>query len=502
MSRSLEQELQLQQLIFSINPATGQPYTADMFQVADGQGTRRWQNVFDTISSQSARDGYSLGYLPSTIVAISNDTSSFSTIVATSYSTLSTQIGEGGIPGSITTYQLQSTVSWIQGPSKYISTADLVSSMTPFLDGTFSFMSNIQSTTTGLGSSGYVSSLSLQSTTRGIGLMGTSTMLGAGTLGYISSLSLQSTVTNLAQAGYVSTSALLSTVTGILYPITEPGGSLGVVVTGTTDAPYKNFSTLTSNYLSTNLYFNSTNAVSFGIVYGRNLPSTTTGLISSLGSYGYVSTATLLSTSRGIQEAKQNIFIDRSGSVAIYNSQVYLSTVGTITYLSSFVNSSIIYKGQNGDILGLQTGNSNLSFSTANLQLDNFSSYITSSSRVIAEIYPTFLFDTMTTGALTSKLFPMQTYVQYGTTLLSSVHETRVFGASAVDDFSNVFQQPIKIAIPGTDIIGRYAQPYVLYHTMSGALSYNLNVGFRESNLTLFFGSTNSVFMSVQNLSF
>jgi hypothetical protein len=288
----------------------------------------------------------------------------------------------------------------------------------------------------------------------------------------------------------------------MLYPLGEPGGNLGVVVTGSTDAPFQNFTYLTSNYLSTNQYFNSTNAGSFGVVYGSSLPSTTVGLITKLGTYGYVSTATLLSTSKGIQDAKQNIYIDRTGSVSIFNSQVYLSTVGAITFLSSFVNSSIYYRGENGELTGLQTGNSNMSFSTATLPFDAFSSLITSSTRITAELYPTFQFDTMTTGALTSKSFPIQTLVQYSTIWLSTSHEARVPGVSAQDGYSNFFQQPIKISIPGTQVLGSYTHPYRLYHYMEGALSYNTNVGFRDSNLNVFFASTNSVFLSVQNLTF
>ena len=205
---------QLQQAIYSINPITAQPYAKDTLQVADGQGTRKWQDVFQTISSQSATMNAGVGYLPSTILRILGAASSISTIVATSYSTLSTQIGEGGIPGSITTYQLQSTVTWVQTQSKYISTADLTSSMTPFLNGSLSFMSNIQSTVIGLGSARYVSTATLQSTVVGMNRQDFSTLNGLGSYGYVSSLSLQSTFQNLGLGNYISSSALTSTVTG------------------------------------------------------------------------------------------------------------------------------------------------------------------------------------------------------------------------------------------------------------------------------------------------
>lgn len=502
MSLANDQAQQLQNLIFSINPLTAQPYAKDSIQLADGEGTRAWKSVFQTISSQSATDGAPIVYLPSTIYALTESTSTLTTVVATSYSSLSSQIAEGGIPGSITTFQLQSTVSWVQNDSKYVSTADLTSSMTPFLNGSLSFMSNIQSTVIGLGSSGYISTPTFLSSITATNQRLGSTTAGLGTYGYVSTLSLQSTIDNLAQTGYISSSALQSTVTAMLYPPTYPGGSLGVMVTGTTNPPFVNFNDTVSEYLFSTNYVNTSNAFIFGFVYGSSLPSTTNGLISSLGTYGYVSTQTLQSTSQGIQAAKQNIFIDRSGATNIFGSQVFISSVSAITFLSSFVNSTIIYQGQNGPVSGSVTNNSNLYFSSASLQFDRFSSLITAQSRITVELFPTYQFDTLTTGSLTSKAVPMSTYIQRGQTYLSTVHTTQVPATNSQNGYSNFFQQPIKISIPGTEVLGSYSNPYVLTHVLPGAVSYQTNVGFRSGDLNVFFGSTNSYFLTVQNLSF
>ncbi len=500
MSRNTLSEAEYKESILSINPMTNLPYSTSWMQVADGQGTRRWQSIFATISSQSAQDGAGLGYLPSTVFSISNDSASFSTIVATSYSTLSSQIAEGGIPGSITTYQLQSTVRWVQGPALYVSTGDLVSSMTPFLNGSLSFMSNIQSTVIGLGSTRYISSPQLISTTTGLTTQTRSTVVGLGSTGYISSLSLQSTVNNLAQANYVSTSMLFSTMTGLLYPATSPGGNLGVVVTGTSNAPFKNFDVLSEAYLTDRDYVNTSNAAGYGFVFGSQLPSTTLGLISSLGTLGYVSTQTLQSTSAGIQAAKQNIFIDRMGATSIYNSQVSVSSIDSVVYFSTFVNSTLAYVGNSGAIAAQVQANSNLYFSTANLQLSLFSNYITSNSRVTVELYPTFIFDRITTGSLTSKSFTMTTGIQYGATTLATSNQSLVVATSATDGYSNYFQQPLKLTFPGSLVAGAYASNYTLTHTVTGGLSYLTQVGFRDSNLSVFYGPTNSYFVSVQNL--
>ena len=501
MSLANDQAQQLQNLIFSINPLTAQPYAKDSLQVADGQGTRDWKSVFQTISSQSATDGAPIGYLPSTVYSLTNSACTLSTVTATSYSSLSSLIAAGGIPGSITTGQLQSTVSWVQNDSRYVSSGQLTSSMTPFLNGSLSFMSNIQSTVVGLGSSRYISSPTFLSSITATNGQLLSTTAGLGTYGYISSLSLQSTVNNLGQAGYVSSSALASTVKGLLYP-PALGGSMGVIVTGTTDPPFVNFNGVVSQYLLSTNYVNTSNAFLFGFVYGSNLPSTTLGIVSSLGSLGYVSTQTLQSTSQGIQAAKQNIFIDRSGATNIYNSQVFISSVGAITFLSSFVNSTVTYQGQNGLVTGSVTNNSNLYFSSASLQFDRFSSMITAQSRITLELFPTYQFDTLTAGALTSKAVPMSTFIQYGPTYLSTFHQTQVAAVNSQNGYSNFFQQPIKITIPGAQVLGSYANPYVLAHSLPGAVSYQTNVGFRSEGINVFFGSTNSYFLTVQNLSF
>jgi hypothetical protein len=210
----------------------------------------------------------------------------------------------------------------------------------------------------------------------------------------------------------------------------------------------------------------------------------------------------LLSTSAGIQAAKQNIYIDRAGAMSIYGSQVYISSVNAITFLSSFVNSTLTYQGQNGPISGTVTNNSNLTFSSINLQLDKFSSLITAASRITLDIYPTFQFDSITTGAVASVALPMNTYIQYGNAFLSTSHQTQVAGVHATNGYSNFFQQPIKISIPGSQVTGVYQNPYVLSHSLPGGISYNTNVGFRSGNVNAFFASTNSYFLTVQNLSF
>jgi hypothetical protein len=127
---------------------------------------------------------------------------------------------------------------------------------------------------------------------------------------------------------------------------------------------------------------------------------------------------------------------------------------------------------------------------------------ITPASRITIELLPTFQFDTLTAGSITSILYPMTTYVQYGNTYISTSSETRVAGTASQNGYSNFFQQPIKMSIPGSQVLGAYQNPSVLSHSMPGAISYQTNVGFRSPSMTDFYASTNSYFLTIQNLSF
>ena len=119
-------------------------------------------------------------------------------------------IGIDNLPGELSTLEgeLVSTFG--------VFTSNLPSSASFFLP----------STVRGLGSSGYVSTLSLISTIEGLGTLGyvstnvisdvvASTLEGLGTYGYVSTLSLTSTVEGLGSSGYISSSQIFSTVEGL-----------------------------------------------------------------------------------------------------------------------------------------------------------------------------------------------------------------------------------------------------------------------------------------------
>ena len=195
------------------------------------------------------------------------------------------------------------------------------------------------------------------------------------------------------------------------------------------------------------------------------------------------------------------------------------TNVGTIYYVSTFFQSSMTYSGAQP---GIQLGgnlitNSNMEFSTAIIRLDAFSSFTNSNSRITIEAYPTILFSKLGTGSVitTPLCFPISTLLKYGSnTLLYNTTTTNYLfagnGMSIVSDpaspngirfidSSNAFQQPIRISVPQNTVLN-YESNYSLYHYMPGSINYGVfQQGLHSSNFTPYYGSTGSIFVSVQN---
>ncbi len=120
--RSLDTYLVIFRSLFAIDSNTNLPVSSTYILGTDGLGGLNWQDIFTNISSYSGLIGAPIPYLPSTIYSFSSQLLTLSTITGNTFSTLSTQdayqfstlstmIGRGGIPGSITSQELQSTVS-------------------------------------------------------------------------------------------------------------------------------------------------------------------------------------------------------------------------------------------------------------------------------------------------------------------------------------------------------------------------------------------------------
>lgn len=479
---------------------------------------------------------YGTGVFPSTAV-IEN-----LTIFTQDVSTLSTAVGislESNYYGWATSSQLFSTVTGLGGTG-LISSGQLFSTIEGL--GTYGYIStlSLQSTIEGLGTYGYISSQQLLSTTAGLSSMmstfffGTafsqfmpSTVRGLGTAGYVSSTQLFSTVLGLSNSGYVNSNQLVSTVAGLGNSGYLSQNSLTSTVVGLGTIGY-----VSSSFLTATINQNNRTLGLVGYVSSASLASTVTGLgtagyvstsqfqstiiglggvglvssgqltssIAGLGTYGYISSLSLYSTSLGLQKS---FYVGNTGSVYVTNSQVSISTVQNIIYLSSILFSSITYQGVNGQIPAsnvVPTG-SLLYFSSATLPIDLFSSYITNRSLITIEANPSFLFSELGLPNGGGVQIYMSSFLQNGRNVLSSFQTVNMFYPTLTSD-SNFFAPQIKISIPAR-ILSNYfgtGNPIYLSHWLPNGMTYNLNQGFANCNVSIFYGSTNSVFLSIQNL--
>ena len=239
------------------------------------------------------------------------------------------------------------------------------------------FLSTLTSTLAGLGSAGYISSLSLQSTVQGLGSAGyvsslslQSTVQGLGSYGYISSLSLQSTIVSITKQitttdysslttstviglgsfGYISTLSLQSTVQGITQQITTTDyssitistatglGSLGYISSSQLQSTTQGLITYVDSFIDpVELTSTVIGLGTQGFVSSVGLQYSLVSTIASLGSVGYVSTTQLFSTSLGIYAAITSTAagIGSDGYVSSLSLQSTVQGLGTYGYIST-----------------------------------------------------------------------------------------------------------------------------------------------------------------------
>jgi hypothetical protein len=489
--------------LFALDPTTGQPISTNFVLTTDGIGGLVWLNPFDNLSTAGAASGV-VGYLPSTLSTLFANDVFFSTAISTFSTTMTTQflsattslynlIQAGGIQptafistveglgtaGYVSSTQLASTTDFLLDPVRYISSGNLISTVAGINAGSlFATQENLTSSLVGAGTFGYVSSTQLASTVEGLG-----------TSDYISTPSLASTLVGLGSFGYVSSATFLSGLAGL--------GSGGYISSATFQSTLDGLGT--AGFISSPTLISSLAALgTSGYISSASLQSTVEGL----GTSGYVSSTQLASTVAFLQDTLSNqIQIDRApGSVNIYNSVVNICTAGAVFYISSFLFSSLTYEGTNGSVIAWSNAN-DIYFSTAVVRFDNFSSFITSNSRVTLDIYPTFAFPELNTGALAYGLFPISTFLTYGSNLLSTTTVTGTLVAnSKTAGFTNFYQQALKMQIQGSVLSDNYSNQYILNHYMPNSLTNLTFPGLKSNNVFVQYSSTNSLFVSVQNL--
>ena len=447
---------------------------------------------------------------------------------------------------------LRSTVQGL-GNAGYISTSAFRSSLTSTVQGlgsagyvsTATLRSSLTSTVQGLGSAGYVSTSFMTNYV-------TSAVANAGTSGnYVSvptlTLTLNTTVAGLGTQGYVSTSYLVNYVTNALNNVGTSGNyvstpTLDLALTSTTSYIFDS-----ERYVSTGALTSTTIGIlataTSGIAVGTlntALASTVAGLgsggdngyISSLtlkraitstvaglgsgGINGYISTLSLQSTTQTLTDmimGGTTVTVDRAGNLIIQGGTINVgSMTGSIIYLSTFIQSSVTYSGTNGTMSGTVLPDPNtgtdMMFSTCVVPFNTMSSFMNANSRINLDVFPTFAFNELNTTSSRSLVTPISTFLQYGSldpsvnnsNLLKYVNTSFLIANSKTSGFSNYFQQQIRLQIPGSAVAGAFSNDYILYHYMPQALTINLDPGLKASSITVNYSSTNSVFISVQNL--
>ena len=343
----------------------------------------------------------------------------------------------------------------------------------------------------------------------------TSSLRGLGTLGYLSSFQAREFSTGVLQVSSIrfmdstttppnaGTISLLHVSSGQLLfngGYTGSGGGAGVsqLVAGTgmtLDPPV------------------GTGAVTLTVNISSILDPPLTSTINGLGTLGYISSSQLQSS---VTALKQSFFVVNANTLYLQGSgnSLTVSSLGNIVYLSSFLQSTITYRGSNGTIAPQWTvGTQAISFTTANLQLDSFSTLITSNAIVNIEVLGNFMFSPLALPQTPVPIY-MSSFVQSGITgnanyLSSQMFQTMFFptnynsgiAGGLYGNISNYFAPKIKMSIPGSVVQNFYRNaPLVLGHYLPNAVTLTTTQGFVNSNTTVFFGSTNSVFISVQNM--
>jgi hypothetical protein len=220
---------------------------------------------------------------------------------------------------------------------------------------------NAISTVTGLGSAGYVSSLSLLSTTGGL-------QTEFGTAGFLSSLNLLSTIAGLGSSDYISTLSLTSTVAGLgqIYLSSGGGGSGGLT---TLPCTISTFSLLTSSILASTIQAItlSSQLILTSTIFAANLFGNTallstvsTSAINFASGYGYLTMPDILpNTVYTSTVTTSNLLVGWNATVSpiqFYGFGSYSNTVIAELSTGTTTQDLVLFRGSNSsDRIRFQT---------------------------------------------------------------------------------------------------------------------------------------------------
>lgn len=423
--------------VYALDSNTGLFISSNRILLTDGKGGTNWLPL---ISSLTVVGGGVIGDLPSTL--------------------------------STTSSLLQSSIQEIS--SLWSTTSGLQSNISSITPGNVT-PSNLTSTVTGLSDSGYISSTQL-----------ISSLSSLGTFGYVSSLSLTSTVTGLANIGYISSTQLISSLDALgstYISSASLASSLTSTQTGLGTLGYISSSWLTSTLDNLGLY----QTISTGYVSTATLNSTVTSLLARPVSFNTVNSCTVNSASTVVISNATNLY---------YTSSFYIA-------MSSFYFSTCAVTGSVASNVGAVISNtSNMVFSTATFNLNTFTPLLNSNSRVTLEYSPTFVFSApFLTGAANPTNLTMISQIYYAGNSMKAVSTANLFyNPNPVANVSSVFQPQIKITLPSNIVQTMLANSNSqFFHQIQGGYAGgSYTGGFATSNFTVF-NPTSSIFISVQN---
>ena len=462
--------------VYAVNSNTGLTLSSGQVLLTDGIGGTNWTDI---ISSMVIVGGPVMSNLPSSISTVNAHSFQLSSMSSIFTQGISTAIGIANATGAnIQTANL--------GTLGYVSVATLSTSIGQAMSTVTQSPSTISSLAPSLSTLQYVNTSSLSTVTALNAASNVSTVVGLGTLGYVSTSMLLSTITGLGSLGYIS-----SINTPISFTSTVAGlGSIG--------------------YASTSYVTNVINTLGNQYVSTASLVSTVKGL----STFGYVTNIDLSSAVLSVSAMKNTLRFDTVGNIFLSGTSNVLNftNASNIVFTSTFYQSSIYYSGARAgvQITGKVMNNNDFEFSTAVLKLDGLSSFITSNSRVTIDVYPTYTFSKLGTGAAGPTVLNISSMLKFNNTILNTTVDTTITNSFFAGntrvlmengntvDSSNVFNQPIKMSVPPRS--WDWSGTYTLYHYMPSSLQFGAAQNFLHNcNITPFFGSTGSIFVSVQN---
>ena len=463
--------------VYALDSNTGLFISTGKVLMTNGSGGTNWVDMLSTLTIVG---GPVMNAMPSTISSFSTVNYNTTSLLSTLSSVFLKAICSLGAVANATGANV---VTANLGTVGYVSTATLSTYVGEAVSTITHSPSTVSSLRDSLSTLQYANSSTISSTVASVTLSTLSTLAGIATLGYVSSLSLQSTVAGLGSIGYISSYTtpinFQSTVTGL--------GSVGYI------------SSSTLRYT----------VDTFGNVYVSSLSLAST--VGGLSTFGYVTRPVLDKAINDVNILKNTIRFDTVGNVIMSGSsnEIHFANPANVIYVSTFFQSSIYYSGANigSTIIGRSVSRNDMEFSTAVLNLNGFSDFINANSRMTIDIYPTYAFSKLGTGTTAPTMIYISSLLMAGgvpllnTTVTNSFYldKTRISLENGTTvDGSNIFNQPIKITVPQRD--WTFPSEFRLYHYMPSSLQYGvLQNALHSSTILPYFGSTGSIFVSVQN---